>query len=198
VNHAATLTGDRLRPLAVWLLLIGCLPLMGGKQPEEYLDEETAATVTVVGEPLVFANPRRDLAANARDYVTMAAAAVDRAGKVSYVLITYIWSTVDPALRQDALPAPAALIVQADDRRIEFHLDGHTAHESGIGRPVHAPPASAAVPNVYHTDLATLRFLAEARHLKVLPPNDSPLPAYELWDDQRTALRAFVRRMGGD
>jgi hypothetical protein len=188
----------RSRPLTVWVLLLACLALTGSKQPEEYLDEETAATVTVVGEPLVFANPRRDLAANARDYVTVAAAAVDRAGKVNYVLITYIWSTVDPALRPDALPSADALIVQADDRRIEFHLDGHSAHEAGIGLPVHAPPGSAAAPNVYHTDLATLRFLAEARRLKVLSPSDAALAAYELWDDRRAALRAFVRRMSGE
>jgi hypothetical protein len=198
VNRSTALTSRPSRALTVGLLLIACLALTGGKQPEEYLDEETAATITVVGEPLVFANPRRDLAANARDYVTVAAAAVDRAGKISYVLITYIWSTVDPALRRDALPSPEALIVQADDRRIEYHLEGHSAHEAGIGLPVHAPPGSAAAPNVYHTDLATLRFLAEARRLRVLPPSDSPMAAYELWDDRRTALRAFVRRMSGE
>lgn len=197
MNRSRALTSGRARPPTVWLLLIACFALTGGKQPEEYLDEETAATVTVVGEPLVFANPRRDLAANARDYVTVAAAAVDRAGKVSYVLITYIWSTVDPS-RREALPSPQALIMQADDRRIEFRFEGHSAHEAGIGLPVHAPPGSEAAPNVYHTELATLRFLAEARHLKVLPPSDAPFAAYELWDDRRDALRTFVRRMSGE
>ena len=37
------------------------------REPLEYLDPDTAATVTVVAQPLVFANPRTELAANARD-----------------------------------------------------------------------------------------------------------------------------------
>ena len=56
----------------------------------------------------MFANERRDLAANARDYVTVAAAAVNRAGKISYVVIAYFWSTVDPRLRPDAAALAAA------------------------------------------------------------------------------------------
>src|SRR5205085_7065875 len=72
-----------------------CSSDLGEKQPREYLDEDTAATVTVVGEPLVFAYAIPALAANQRDYVTLAAAAVNRNGKVSYVLIAYFWSTID-------------------------------------------------------------------------------------------------------
>jgi len=86
-------------PVAMLAALGACVAVAGDKQPREYLDEETAATVTVVAEPLVFALPRPELAANVRDYVTLAAAAVDRNGKLSYVLIVYFWSTVDPRLR---------------------------------------------------------------------------------------------------
>ena len=110
--------------LAVLLASCACAALAGDKEPQEYLDEDTAATITVVGEPLVFAYARRDLAANARDYVTLAAAAVNRAGKVSYVIIGYNWSTVDPRLRPDPLPAAEPLVLQADDRRIAAHAAG--------------------------------------------------------------------------
>ncbi|MGH8264254.1 MAG: hypothetical protein ACRET4_12300 [Steroidobacteraceae bacterium] len=60
--------------------------------PIEYLDEKTAATVTAVHAPLVFARERRDVAANLRDYVTLVAASVNRSGNISYVLIAYFWS----------------------------------------------------------------------------------------------------------
>ncbi|TLY67241.1 MAG: hypothetical protein E6K46_11310 [Gammaproteobacteria bacterium] len=100
--------------LAALLVLGAYAALAGEKQPREYLDEDTAATVTVVGEPLVFAYAHPTLAANQRDYVTLAAAAVNRNGKVSYVLIAYFWSTIDPRLRQDPLPSPAQLVIQAD------------------------------------------------------------------------------------
>jgi len=185
-------------PVAVLLALGTCAALAGDKQPQEYLDEETAATITVVGEPLVFACPRPELAANVRDYVTLAAAAVNRNGKVSYVLIGYFWSTVDPRLRRDAMPSPEPLVLQADDRRIELKLRGHSAHEAGIGAPVHAPPGTTVTPNVYGTELATLRFVSEARHLTMVADSDGAPLGYELWEDRRTALRNFVHHMNGD
>jgi len=183
---------------AVLLALGPGVALAGAKPPQEYLDEETAATITVVGEPLVFAYAQSNLAANVRDYVTLAAAAVDRNGKISYVLIAYFWSTLDPRVRRDALPSPEPLVLQADDRRIELKLRGHSAHEAGIGMPVHAPPGAAVTPNVYGTELATLRFVSEARRLTIVAESDGTPLTYELWEDRRTALRTFVHHMSGD
>ena len=183
--------------LAALLVLGTSAGLAADKQPREYLDEDTAATVTVVGEPLVFAYARPDLAANERDYVTLAAAAVNRNGKVSYVLIAYFWSTVDPRLRHNPLPSPETLVVQADDRRIELHLQGHSAHEAGIGEPVYAPPGADVTPNVYRTDLGTVRFIGEARELGIVIDSDPAPITYELWEDRRVALRNFVQHMSG-
>jgi len=73
-----------------------------------------------------------------RDYVTLAAAAVNRNGKVSYVLIAYFWSTVDRAAPgTTALPEP--LVPAGDDRRIELALRGHSAHEAGSANPCSRP-----------------------------------------------------------
>jgi len=190
----------RLSGVAGLVLVLACAAgttLGGEPEPREYLDEETAATITVVGEPLVFALARRDLAANARDYVTLAAAAVNRAGKITYVLIGYNWSTADPRLRRDPLPAAEGLALRADDRRIELTLQGHSAHDAGIGVPVHAPPGASVAPNVYGTDLATLRYLSESRHLMLEADSGVTLVQYELWEDRRAALRRFVQHMNG-
>jgi hypothetical protein len=167
------------------------------REPFEYLDPDTAATITVVAKPLVFANPRTELAANARDYVTLAAAAVNRGGKVTYVGIAYFWSTVDPRMRTDPLPAPEPLVLQADDRRIELRLSGQSAHDAGIGTAVHAPAGASGAPSVYGFDLATLRFVSEARQLTLLAQSNGTLLSYALWDDRRAALRAFVHHMSG-
>jgi hypothetical protein len=169
----------------------------GDNPPIEYLDEDTGATITAVEQPLVFEYPRRDLAANAHDYATLAAASVNRGGKVEYVLIAYFWSTVDPRLRHEAPPDPEPLVIQADDRRISLKLRGHSAHEAGIGLAVHAPPVGNALPNVYGTDLAVVRFLAAARHLALIAESNGTTLTYELWDDRRAALGAFVRHMSG-
>lgn len=163
--------------------------------PREYLDEDTAATITVVDQPLVFAYPRQDLAANARDYATVAAAAVNRGGKIDYVMVVYFWSTADARLRSDALPPAEPLVLAADDRRIALTLRGHSPHEAGIGVPVHAPPGGSVTPNVYGIDLATVRFLAEARRLSLVADAPGAPLRYELWEDRRDSLKAFVQHM---
>jgi hypothetical protein len=200
-RHARTRTAGSAWSLALLLSLpLWHLPptaVAGDPQPSEYLDPDTAATVTVVGEPLVFANPRTEVAANARDYVTLAAAAVNRSGKVTYVVVVYLWSTVDPRVRGEPLPDPGLLIVQADDRRIELNLSGRSAHDAGIGVPVLPPPGPTVTPNVYSIDLGALRSMAESRRLSlIMQTNNTPIP-YALWDDRRAALRAFVRHMSG-
>ncbi len=182
----------------VVLALSACIASPSDDRPKEYLDEATAATVSVVGRPLVFAHERRELASHARDYVTLAAAAVNRNGKVDHVLIAYFWSTVDDRAKPSAAPVADPLVIAADDRRIRLTLQGHSTLDAGIGVPVHAPPGHDAAPNVYRTDLGTLRFIGEARNLAVLTSaGDAPL-TYEVWDDQRAALRGLVRLLGGE
>jgi len=187
----------RSRLLGALLVLCACAAHAGESPPREYLDEETGATVTLESEPLVFAYARRELAANARDYVTLQAAAVNRGGKVSYVLISYVWSTVDPRMREEPLPTPDVLLLRADDRRIQLSARGHTAREAGIGMAVDAPAGSNATPTVYSTDLATLRFIAESRHLALALDTERTTLTYDLWEDRRAALNRFVRHMSG-
>jgi hypothetical protein len=175
------------------LALCAAETLAGAKAPQEYLDQDTGATITVVGEPLTFAAAHPDLAANVRDYVSLAAAAVDLNGKVRYVLIAYFWSTVDPRLRREPPRAPEPLVLQADDRRIELAL--RPARDAGIGVPVYVPAGTDAAPNTYITDLATLRFIAETRSLTLLSDSEAAPLGYELWEDRRAALRAFVHHM---
>src|SRR5205814_4956856 len=67
-------------PVAMLAALGACVAVAADKQPREYLDEDTAATVTVVAEPLVFALPRPELAANVRDYVKIGRASCRERG----------------------------------------------------------------------------------------------------------------------
>ena len=194
------ITPLRLAARAVFLAvaLTACTALPGTPGPEEYLDPTTAATISVVGKPMVFAHERPERAAHMRDYVTLAAAAVNRGGKTDYILVAYDWTTFDEHGRSGETPASVGgLVVVADDRRIALTLAGHSAHDVGIGTPVHPPPVRSMEPDVYRTDLETLRFIAAARHLAALKRGDDPSSAYEIWDDQRAALGAFVALLDG-
>jgi hypothetical protein len=132
------------------------------------------------------------------DYVTLSAAAVNRAGNIQYVLVAYQWSAADPRMLAVAAPGSVSLVLAADERRITLSSNGQSTRDMGIDRPIHPPAARAAAPTVCNTDLATLQFIAAARQLGVQPISDSTPTVYELWDDERAALDAFVRFMGGE
>ena len=190
---------------AVLALLASCSELPTGDSPRELLDKDTAATISMVGRPLVFAHERPERAAHMRDYITLAAAAVDRGGRIEYDLIVYFWTTFDahglegePFKERAAGLARKPLAIAADDRRILLQLAGSNAHDAGIGGAVGVPPAHSTTPEVYATDLPTLRFLAAARHLSVLADADDPSSNFELWADHRAALRQLVRLLSGE
>jgi hypothetical protein len=183
--------------LGLSLLLAGCAST-APSQPFEYLDEQTAATITTVGEPLVFARERPELAANVRDYATLAGASVNRSGKYQYVLIAYFWSTVDLRPSGEALPAPSSPVIIADDRRITLSSQGKPPQDYGIDTPVHVPTGVKVAPIVYPTDIATLRFIAAARQLamNVGGPADVD-PMYPLWKGNgQVSLGEFVAYIG--
>ncbi len=211
-------------------LLIGCAVTPDPQSPREYLDQTTAATVIIVARPMVFAHEKPELAVHMRDYVTLAAATIDRSGKTDYVVIAYFWSTFDAHGRAGAAVAQAGsavtpagspvaqagpatsrgaedsgnesatddLVIAADDRRIVLHLSGHSPRDAGIGETIMAPPVQSVLPNVYRTDLATLRFLAAARNIAVITGPHAVETEFPVWDDQRAALAAFVRQISGE
>ncbi|MGH8253134.1 MAG: hypothetical protein ACRES2_03780 [Steroidobacteraceae bacterium] len=193
------LRNGSLRALCLTALLAGVsgYARSPAPQPEEYLDEQTGATIDIVDAPIVFARERTERAANLRDYVTLAAASVNRGGKLEYVLVAYIWSTLDPRFAPAAAAADSILLI-ADDRRIRLDANGKTPSDLGIARPVHAPPGQDIKPLVFPTDLAVLRFIAAARSLAVQTQFGDDTVTYDLWDDKRRALDRYVRFMDGE
>jgi len=166
------------------------LAVASSSRPSEYLDQGTGATVAVVGEPLVFARERSGFA---RDYVTLSAAVVDQSGRLSYVLVGYIWSVGSSTRPKEAQSAGPGLILQADDRRVELSPQTRAPRDLGIGVPVHPPPVGSATPYVYVTDLATVELLAESSHLALLTHDQDASANYQLFADGRRALKEFVR-----
>ena len=182
------------------MILGACSAIPSADAPQAYLDQSTAVTVSVVGRPLVFARERPNFAVHMRDYITLAAASVNRSGKIEYILIAYFWTTFDPHGRDGDAGAryPDDLIVVADDRRIHLLRQDRSAHDAGIEERVHAPPVGAGAPTVYRSDPATLRFIAAARSLSAQTRTGDTELEYELWEDRRAALTAWVRHLDGE
>ena len=160
-------------------------------RPPEYLDPDTAALVTTVNSPIIFARTHNDVAANARQYATVAAVSVNRSGHYEYVLLVYLWSTLDPRLGIDRHPGQN-IILLADDRAIRLVRDNRTLYAVGISTPLHAPEHIRGQPRIYRTDRETLQFLAQARRVRLLLEGDEDPRPFDIWTDGRRALAQFA------
>jgi hypothetical protein len=152
-----------------------------------------------VGRPMVFARERPNFAVHMRDYITVAAASTDRAGKIDSILIVYYWTTFDPH-GQDGDAAskggtPEELILVADDRRIRLAKLERSAHEAGIEERAHAPPVGDGAPTIYSVDLPTLRYIAAARNLSAETRTGETVLDYDIWEDGRPALARWLQRL---
>lgn len=195
--------------LTSWALLAsglaGCAgaPASAPESPQ-YLDPVTAAMVTSVSSPMVFARAHQDVSANSRQYLTLAAVSVNRSGRYEYLLLVYLWSTVDPRLGSDRHPGQN-LVWLADDRVIRMVRDGRSMQEAGVSRPLYAPEhwgkrahgASGlahgpSAPRIYRTDRETLLFLSSARRLRLVLEGDDDARPFDVWTDGRRALGALA------
>ena len=184
---------------AIAVLCGSCSAIPSADEPLSYLDQSTAATVALVGRPLVFARERPNFAVHMRDYITLAATSINRTGKIQLAFVAYFWTTFDPHGR-DRVDGeqPDELIIIADDRRITLTKSNRTAHEAGIEERVNAPAVGGGAPVLYGVDLATVRFIAASRVLGAHTRTGDTELDYGLWEDRRAALSQWVRQVGGD
>jgi hypothetical protein len=177
-------------------------PASAAHGADEYFDERTGATITAVHEPIIFALKHSILAANARDYISLTAAAVDRSGNEFLYLIGYIWSTIDrrgPA--QAKAPPQIRLELIADGRPINLIPAAIFPSELTDDLRLAAPGKTYLARVAYPVTLEELRYLSESGHFALTVPGDSPEDdsdeeVYELWRDGRQSLRAFVALVG--
>lgn len=178
-------------------LVVACAipPLLGGcaalpaPAPVEYLDERTGVTLVVADAPLVLARERRDLAANARDYLTLVGVIRDESGRFSPMLLVHRWSTIDARVTPEPVAPPDRLVIVADGRDIRLIPLEPLPREVAARDPrLFWPEDSRAATVAYRADAAVLRYIAESARVSAFfdtPGGDLP---YALWRDGRAAL----------
>jgi hypothetical protein len=189
LRPALTLTLALVTTALLAIALPGCT--IPPPRPAEYLDPDTAALVTTVSTPTVFARTHNDVAANARQYATVAAVSINRSGRYEYVLLVYLWSTLDARLGIDRHLGQNVILL-ADDRAIRLVRDSRNMHEVGISTPLHAPEHIRGQPRIYRTDRETLQFLSGARRVRLLLEGDEDPRPFDVWTDGRRALAQFA------
>jgi hypothetical protein len=176
----------------VLIALSGCTHIRSAESLEIY-DERTGNTLSVVRAPLIFARDRTDVAAHARDYVTLVAVEVDHSGEYREYLLAYRWSTVDRRMSPPADPRAGQLEILCDGRAI--NLAAVEEMPISVSRPeLLAPKHAHPVTHAYRIDVATLRFIANGHELTVRLPQEALATPYKIWSDGRMALGQFVAR----
>lgn len=156
------------------------------------LDDRSGVSLRVVAEPLVLARERRDLAAHARDYLTLAAVERNEAGRRDLVLLAYRWSTIDRRVdRQDDAGARAlVLLIDGRDLRLEA-ITGELAVELRPRPELHRPAVVEVRTVAYRVSRSTLEAIASGSGLVAFHADARDSGPFHLWRDGREALRRF-------
>jgi hypothetical protein len=176
--------------LVAFSLLAGCKS-RPPRHPTEFLDPVTAAMVSSVSSPIIFARAHQDVAANSRQYVNVVATSINRQGRYEYILLVYVWSTVDARLGAGAHPGET-LVFLADERAIRLQRDGRSLKEVGIAKPLLRPLHFHGAPRIYKTDRDTLKFMAAARHVRLQLEGDQDTRPFDIWTDGRKQLGSLT------
>ena len=189
IRRAAT----RVVSLAAVAVTSICGCVMPPVEPRTVLDENSGASITVADQPLVLARERRDVAVQARDYLTFVAAEINESGHRQLVWVVHQWSTID-ARAVDLVPTPdAPLLLVADGRDMRLKPIGDSRTLRYVHNPALLAPEDAnAVTSAYAVDVATLEYVATSRQLSAAFPDSGLTLPFLPWRDGRAALQRFV------
>lgn len=163
------------------LAVTGCAASVPAGAEREYLDEQTAATVTVGAPVLVFARERPDLAVHARDYLTLVPMDVNRSGAHAHYFLGYAWSTIDERRHADPPSSPPRFELIADGRRIPLEPHAGSLRDLGLGDvPVPAPARSATL-LIAAASREEQAFVADASELRAVLRRGGTGERFELW-----------------
>jgi hypothetical protein len=162
----------------------------------EYVDEITAVSITVTVDALVFARERSDLAANARDYITLAPLEINRTGQRSYFWSGYIWSTIDRRDREPVVGPGDQLMLLADGRPIRLLRDATPLRDRGVGQPPLRVPTRTAIPVLFSADPESIAYVSRASELHIELIHAGVNEPFPLWKDARKGIREFAERVG--
>lgn len=173
--------------LALALLVAGCASAPGSGT-REYLDEHSAATVTVVQPGITFARDRTDLAVHARDYFTIVPVDVNRMGTHEKYFYCMDWSTIDKRATQPAAPGGRHYQLVADGRAIPLEPTAKSLRELGVvERPVeHQSDATAVL--LVPIDKDVITYVAQATTLRVVQDDAGTTFRYDHWSGDPATL----------
>lgn len=169
------------------MTLLGC-STVPSTMPREYLDEDTAATITVVAQPWIFTSAR---VRAQPDYVHLYGVDVNRTGEHRhYLAVVQYWL------------APEHNLLTAPKPDLEITFDGEIATLSllqqelrslGIGTPLDARAPKGSRTWLYPVSVELVQRIAQAQSVSVALIAEGRRVPYQVWRDGRAELNEFAR-----
>jgi hypothetical protein len=185
--------------LLVFIIGSGCTGFHSDARVEEYLDENTGATITHLAEPLVFATEKVQ-AAYTRDYVTVGPLEINRQGQRSYQLWMNFWSTVDRIDRaHDAAGRFDVVYLMVDGEPIQLSASNRSNLAMSMTAVPYLTQSDGSFTAVYPVTRAQLTRLAQARNVELRASAGSvDLGQYRLWRAPDQSFRRFASYVSQD
>ena len=149
-----------------------------GPEPQEYLDERTAATITVVARSIVLACDRPELGVNARDYVTLTGIDVNTSGKHSAYVLGYAWSTLDKRGIDDGATGYELV---ADDHIVPLQPMPGGFSPLGVSSPPIQAPSRTSLALAAPVSREVLRLLLESPDVRLLRARAGTVDRFTAW-----------------
>ena len=168
---------------ALLVLLVGCASTKS-TTPRAYLDEQTAATITVVADPWIFT---RKNAPPQLDFFNLYAIDVNRMGDhKKYFVVVHYWPEGDMATT-----APT-LVLNGGSQEIKLQATTEDGRKLGIAQPLDKAAPSSSRNWFYPVDKATLQALAQSRQLGASLITSKTTADYAVWRDGSSELSEFA------
>jgi hypothetical protein len=147
----------------------------------EYLDEQTAATITVVAEPWIFSRERPSERLDDRDYLNVYAIDVNRMGDHRQYLAVLQSSPLRDGAGRDA--PPPTLQWRASGEDLTFAPSAEDARALGVAQPVAQSYTYESRWWYYPVDRPTLARIASSRDAQAALIAGEVHAPYVLWRD---------------
>jgi hypothetical protein len=169
--------------IALLLILVGCASTKS-VAPREYLDEQTAATITVVADPWIFT---RKNAPPQLDFFNLYAIDVNRQGDhKKYFVVVHYWPGVDMT------GTPPSLVLNGGSQELKLQAVAEDPRKLGIAQPLDKAAPSSAKNWFYPVDKASLQAIAQTRQLSAALLTEKTTADYAVWRDGSSELSEFA------
>jgi hypothetical protein len=171
------------------LIVLAACATRSGVAPREYMDETTAATITVVAKPWVFVEAPGTTTAGARDFLNVYAIDVNRSGDHRQYLAVLQWWPHDV---EQSGRAPKTLNLQIAERTLALDRATQEPRKLGIAQPLDTTAPASSQWLYFPVDKQVLQELAAAQISTATLAGRDPTTQYTTWKEARAEVEAFT------